>query len=131
MNAWEAPTQISKWKEEHVRPKLCLSVTDPSLHYAWVVQEVVCAICSMCMLCSPVLCSQARYWASQCAYSCALPVVRGCYFRIPFHQQWICSQTRSVCTQIVFLVLGSWGVGIYTAIKVFGGKKKEPAAAAA
>ncbi len=33
--------------------------------------------------------------------------------------------------QIVFLVLGCWGVGIYTAIKVFGGKKKEAAPAAA
>ena len=31
VNAWEAPTQISAWKEEHVRPKLCLQVIDPSL----------------------------------------------------------------------------------------------------
>ncbi|KAK9805628.1 hypothetical protein WJX72_008908 [[Myrmecia] bisecta] len=32
---------------------------------------------------------------------------------------------------IVFLVLGSWAVGIYTATKVFGGKKEDPAAAPA
>jgi hypothetical protein len=25
----------------------------------------------------------------------------------------------------VFAVLGGWGIGIYTAMKVFGGKKKE------
>ena len=31
VNAWEAPTQISQWKEEHVRPKLSLEVTDQSL----------------------------------------------------------------------------------------------------
>lgn len=31
VNAWEAPTQISQWKEEHVRPKLCLDVKDQSL----------------------------------------------------------------------------------------------------
>eukprot|EP00898_Chlorokybus_atmophyticus_P006050 jgi/Chlat1/6446/Chrsp45S06051 len=32
---------------------------------------------------------------------------------------------------IVFLVLGGWGVVIYGALKAFGGKKKEPVAAAA
>ncbi|KAG7674889.1 hypothetical protein Ndes2526B_g07728 [Nannochloris sp. 'desiccata'] len=32
---------------------------------------------------------------------------------------------------IVFLVLGCWGVGITTAMKVFGGKKEAPAAEAA
>jgi hypothetical protein len=33
--------------------------------------------------------------------------------------------------QIVFLVLGCWGVGITTAMKVFGGKKEAPAVEAA
>ena len=33
VNAWEAPTQISQWKEEHVRPRTCLRVTDQSLQY--------------------------------------------------------------------------------------------------
>ena len=31
--------------------------------------------------------------------------------------------------QIVLGVLSAWGIGIYTALKVFGGKKEEPAAA--
>ena len=31
--------------------------------------------------------------------------------------------------QIVLSVLSAWGIGIYTAMKVFGGKKEEPAAA--
>ncbi len=31
--------------------------------------------------------------------------------------------------QIVLGVLSAWGVGIYTAMKVFGGKKEEPAPA--
>ncbi|EFN55212.1 expressed protein [Chlorella variabilis] len=32
---------------------------------------------------------------------------------------------------IVFLVLGCWGVGIWGATKIFGGKKEVPAEAAA
>ena len=32
--------------------------------------------------------------------------------------------------QIVFAVLGCWGVGIYSAIKIFGGKKESTPAAA-
>ena len=34
-----------------------------------------------------------------------------------------------VPVQIVLGVLSAWGIGIYTAMKVFGGKKEEPAAA--
>lgn len=33
--------------------------------------------------------------------------------------------------QIVFAVLGAWGVGIYSAIKIFGGGKKEGTPSAA
>ena len=34
-----------------------------------------------------------------------------------------------VALQIVLAILGAWGVGIYTAMKTFGGKKEEPAPA--
>lgn len=34
-----------------------------------------------------------------------------------------------VPVQIVLGVLSAWGIGIYTAMKVFGGKKEEPATA--
>ena len=65
-----------------------------------------------------------------CAYSCAMPAVCCCCLSSPLN---IAPALRHClrCAQIVFLVLGCWGVGIYTAIKVFGGKKKEPAPAAA
>ncbi len=33
--------------------------------------------------------------------------------------------------QIVFAVLGCWGVGIYSAMKIFGGGKKESTPSAA
>ena len=39
---------------------------------------------------------------------------------------WSC--TRSVldaCLQIVLVILGSWAVGIYSAVLIFGKKEKE------
>ena len=39
-------------------------------------------------------------------------------------------QINQFCVQIVFAVLGCWGVGIYSAIKIFGGKKESAPAAA-
>ena len=38
---------------------------------------------------------------------------------------------RDVIMQIVFAVLGCWGVGIYSAMKIFGGGKKESTPSAA
>lgn len=72
VNAWEAPTQIGKWKEEHV------SFATVQLNFA------------------------GQYF------------LRGALFLL----------TPST-PQIVFLVLGSWGAVIYTAVKTFGGKKEE------
>ena len=43
----------------------------------------------------------------------------------------LCHFVNSDSVQIVFAVLGCWGVGIYSAMKIFGGggKKSEPSAA--
>lgn len=38
---------------------------------------------------------------------------------------------KSCVMQIVIAVLAGWGIGISTALKVFGGEKKEEPAAAA
>ena len=40
----------------------------------------------------------------------------------------ICSSTRSMldaCLQIVLVILGSWAVGIYSAVLIFGKKQEE------
>ena len=41
-----------------------------------------------------------------------------------------CVHMNHFHVQIVFAVLGCWGVGIYSAIKIFGGKKESAPAAA-
>ena len=84
MNAWEAPTQISQWKEEHVRPQ---------------------ALPEGCILVSAVLCSLAipqkmvasfelmpgvlKQGISQCAPAASQVRVTCCisaFERHPFHQ---------------------------------------------
>ena len=69
---------------------------------------------------------------SQCAHAAVPSAGRVLHICVsltsPFTRGYALS---TVCAQIVFLVLGCWGVGIYTAMKVFGGKKKEAAPAAA
>jgi hypothetical protein len=91
---WEKPTEIAKWKEEHV---------------------------SFCM----------KEWHSRPVRS-AQETTPWVWFpaQPPIHSD-LCSFTSSVgnLLQIVFLVLGGWGVGIYSAMKIFGGGKKEAPAA--
>ena len=88
-NAWEKPTEISKWKEEHV---------------------------------------------SRCSkQGCKTLARRGwhCVITEPLYQNAVSLLSAPSQLQIVFLVLGCWGVGIWSATKVFGGKKEAPVAAAA
>ena len=48
---------------------------------------------------------------------------------VAFRKHPSCPEGSSLHVQIVLGVLSAWGIGIYTAMKVFGGKKEEPAAA--
>ena len=105
INFWEGPTRISEWKEEQVRHQgPCTSIIAPS---AWNTFRPYLRILIPAAL---LLHDRRTGRASVCMI--------GNDIKDP-----LCN------LQIVLGVLGAWGVGIYTAMKAFGGKKEEPAPA--